>query len=46
MIGKLKDEAAIIPITELVSLRSKMYSYLKEDNEGVKTTKGIKNISD
>ena len=29
VIGKFKDEAAGIPITEFVGLRSKMYSYVK-----------------
>ena len=29
VIGKFKDEAAGIPITEFVGLRSKMYSYMK-----------------
>ncbi|CAB4024804.1 Gastrula zinc finger, partial [Paramuricea clavata] len=29
-IGKMKDEAAGVPITEFVGLRSKMYSYTKE----------------
>ena len=30
VIGKFKDEAAIIPITEFTGLRSKMYSYVKD----------------
>ena len=30
VIGKFKDEAAGIPITEFVGLRSKMYSYIKK----------------
>ena len=34
VIGKFKDEAAGIPIIEFVGLRSKMYSYIKDD--GVK----------
>ena len=42
VIGKFKDEAAGIPITEFVGLRSKMYSYIKDDNNGGKTAKGIK----
>ena len=42
VIGKFKDEAAGIPITELVGLRSKMYSYIKDNNNGGKTAKGIK----
>ena len=42
VIGKFKDEAAGIPIIEFVGLRSKMYSYIKDDYKGVKTAKGIK----
>ena len=50
VIGKFKDEVAGIPITEFVGLRSKMYSYMKEnddepkkDNEKIsRTAKGIK----
>lgn len=42
VIGKFKDEAASIPITEFVGLRSKMYSYIKENKNGNKTAKGIK----
>ena len=39
----MKDEAAGIPITEFVGLRSKMYSYMKDNQKGGKTAKGIKN---
>ena len=42
VIGKFKDEAAGIPITEFVGLRSKMYSYVKDNEKGGKTAKGIK----
>ena len=42
VIGKFKDEAAGIPITEFVGLRSKMYSYAKDNDKGGKTAKGIK----
>ena len=42
IIGKFKDEACGIPITEFVGLRSKMYSYIKDNNKGGKTAKGIK----
>ena len=42
VIGKLKDEAASIPIVEFVGLKSKMYSYIKNDEKGAKTAKGIK----
>ena len=42
VIGKFKDEAAGVPICEFVGLRSKMYSYIKDNNKGEKTAKGIK----
>ena len=42
VIGKFKDEAAGVPITEFVGLRSKMYSYIKDNQKGGKTAKGIK----
>ena len=42
VIGKFKDEAGGIPICEFVGLRSKMYSYIKDNQEGGKTAKGIK----
>ena len=42
VIGKFKDEAAGMPITEFVGLRSKMYSYMKDNDKGGKTAKGIK----
>ena len=42
VIGKFKDEAAGIPICEFVGLRSKMYSYIKDNQTGGKTAKGIK----
>ena len=42
VIGKFKDEAAGVPIVEFVGLRSKMYSYTKDNNKGGKTAKGIK----
>ena len=42
VIGKFKDEAAGVPICEFVGLRSKMYSYIKDDQKGGKTAKGIK----
>ena len=42
VIGKMKDEASGIPITEFIGLRSKMYSYMKDDQKGGKTAKGIK----
>ena len=42
VIGKFKDEAAGVPIVEFVGLRSKMYSYIKDNQKGGKTAKGIK----
>ena len=42
VIGKFKDEAAGIQITEFVGLRSKMYSYIKDNGSSGKTAKGIK----
>lgn len=44
VIGKFKDEAAGQIITEFIGLRSKMYSYIKENGENGKTAKGIKKI--
>ena len=38
----MKDEAAGTAVIEFVGLRSKMYSYIKDDNKGAKTAKGIK----
>ena len=42
VVGKFKDEAYGIPITEFVGLRSKMYSYVKDNNKEGRTAKGIK----
>ena len=42
VIGKMKDETAGIPIVEFVGLRSKMYSFIKDDQKGSKKAKGIK----
>ena len=42
VIGKFKDEAAWIPIVEFVGLKSKMYSYIKNDLKSGQTAKGIK----
>ena len=42
VIGKFKDEAAGIPLTEFVGLRSKMYSYVKDNKQTARTAKGIK----
>ena len=45
VIGKFKDEAGGVPVTELVGLRSKMYSYVKENGKGGMTAKGLKSMS-
>ena len=42
VIGKFKDEACGVPITEFIGLKSKMYSYMKDNAGGGKTAKGIK----
>ena len=42
VIGKIKDEAAGMPVTEFIGLRSKMYSYTKDNSKKENTTKGIK----
>ena len=44
VIGKFKDEAAGIPITEFVGLRSKMYSYVKDNEKGGKLQKESKRV--
>lgn len=42
--GKSKVEAAGKPIIEFIGLRSKMYSYIKDDKKVEKTAKGIKKM--
>ena len=42
VIGKFKDEAAGVPVVEFVGLRSKMYSYVKDNEQTARTAKGIK----
>ena len=42
VIGKMKDEISGVPIRKFIGLRSKMYSYVKNDENGSKTAKGIK----
>ena len=42
VIGKFKDEACEVPIVEFIGLKSKIYSYVKDNEIGGKTTKGIK----
>ena len=37
-----KDEACGIPITEFIGLKSKMYSYVEDNEKGGRTAKGIK----
>ena len=41
-ISKFKDEACGVPITEFIGLKSKMYSYVKDNETGGRTAKGIK----
>ncbi|XP_077977139.1 uncharacterized protein LOC144432741 [Glandiceps talaboti] len=45
VIGKMKDECAGLPITELIGLRSKMYSYITETSVGTVSTKKAKGIN-
>ena len=40
--GKFKDETAGEPIRDFVGLKSKMYSYLKDNDQNNKTAKGVK----
>ena len=42
VIGLFKDETSFIPILEFIGLRSKMYSYIKDNQKEGKTAKGIK----
>ena len=42
VIGKFKDEASGIPVVEFVGLRSKMYSYVKDNEQTARTAKGIR----
>ena len=44
VIGKFKDGAAAVVIKEFIGLRSKMYSYIKDNNQNSKTAKGIKRL--
>ena len=45
MVGKMKDETTDVVIEEFVGLKSKVYSYLVDDNREHKKTKGInKNV--
>ena len=40
--GKFKDEACGVPIVKFIGLKSKMYSYVKDNEKGGRTAKGIK----
>ena len=42
IIGKFKDESNGVPIIEFIGLRSKMYSYIKDNDKEHRTAKGIK----
>ena len=42
IIGKFKDEACGILITEFYGLKSKMYSYVKDNEKSGRTVLGIK----
>ena len=41
-IGKMKDEAGGLPISEFIGLRSKMYSYVKDNGKNEKKAKGVR----
>ena len=43
IIGKFKDEACGIPVTEFIGLKSKMYSYVKDNEKGGIKKNVIKN---
>lgn len=38
----MKDEAGGLPISEFIGLRSKMYSYVKDNGKNEKTAKGVR----
>ena len=42
VISKFKDEAADMPIVEFIGLRSKMYSYVKDNGKNEKTAKAVR----
>ena len=44
IIGKFKDEACGIPITEFIGLKSKMYSYVKDDEKGERLLRVLKRM--
>ena len=44
VIGKMKDECAGTSIAEYISLRSKLYSILRSDEQDIKKAKGVQKI--
>lgn len=44
VIGKMQEGAAGEIIAEFIGLRSKMYTYIKDNNANCKAAKGIKKI--
>ena len=42
VIGKFKDEACGVLIVEFIGLKSKLYSYVKDNEKSGRTAKGIK----
>ena len=44
VLGKMKDECAGVPISEVVFLRSKMYSILLENDKNIKKAKGTTKV--
>ena len=44
VIGKMKDECAVAPISEVVCLHSKMYSILLENDKNIKKAKGTTKV--
>ena len=44
IIGKFKDEAGGIPITEFIGLKSKIYSYVKDNEKSGRTARVLKRM--
>lgn len=42
--GEMKDETPCEITKEFISLRSKMYSYIKDNNQNNKTAKGLNEL--
>lgn len=42
--GEMNDETPCEIIKEFISLRSKMYSYIKDNNQNNKTAKGLNEL--